>query len=271
MVTHRKLREFRHVVVSYYKTQGRQFPWRTTRKSYAVFVSEVMLHQTQTDRVLPKYRAFLNVFPTWEALARAPLKAVLQEWRGLGYNRRARFLWEAAHMVVTTYRGRLPSTLDELCTLPGVGPYTAGALLAFVFNKPSPFIETNIRSVFIHHFFPDRSNVSDRELLPLIEQTVDHLNPREWYYALMDYGVYLKRTYPNPSRRSAHHIPQSRFKGSVREIRGRIVKVLSDEDRLNKQQLRSAVQSEEERFNKALSGLLDDRLVRKNGAFYFIG
>lgn len=174
-------------------------------------------------------------------------------------------------MVVTTYRGRLPSSLDELCELPGVGPYTAGALLAFVFNTPSPFIETNIRSVFIHHFFPGQGKVTDRELLPLIEQTVDNRNPREWYYALMDYGVYLKRTYPNPSRRSAHHVSQSRFKGSVREIRGRIVKVLSQEDRLSTQQLRSAVQSEDERFDKALSGLLEDRLVRKNGALYSIG
>jgi A/G-specific adenine glycosylase len=271
MASELKIRNFKRRVRSYYKKNRRAFPWRITRNPYFIFVSEVMLQQTQTDRVCTKYPAFLKSFPTWNALAHAPLKCVLKEWQGLGYNRRARLLWEAAREITLNRNGNLPETHDELCEIPGIGPYTASALLAFVHNQPSACIETNIRSVYIHHFFRNRTDVTDGELLPIIEQSLDRKNPREWYYALMDYGVYLKKTIGNPSRKSAHHVRQSPFKGSVREIRGRIVAVLTETGRVSRSRLKVAVQSDTERFDKALSGLLRDRLVRKNGTLFSIG
>jgi len=186
-----------------------------------------MLQQTQVDRVIPKYCAFLKVFPTFQALAHARLRDVLVCWQGLGYNRRAKMLHELAEVIVREHRGKLPSTDAELRTLPGIGPYTAGALRAFVYNEPAIFVETNIRSVYIHHFFKNRELVSDKEILSLVEQTLDRDNPREWYYALMDYGAMLKRTVGNTARQSARYVQQSKFEGSSRQLRGAIIRHLS--------------------------------------------
>lgn len=168
-----------------------------------------MLQQTQVDRVIPKYAQFLKTFPNWNALARAPQKKVLRAWQGLGYNRRALFVRRAAQTVVQKYGGALPRDFSALASLPGVGPYTAGALLAFIWNEPMVFIETNIRAVFLHHFFPQKAGrlpaqkITDAELLPLITETLDLKNPRVWYWALMDYGAYLKKTLPNPRDRKS--------------------------------------------------------------------
>lgn len=206
---------FKKVIRDYYCAHGRYtLPWRQTRDPYKILVSEVMLQQTQVDRVIPYYKRFLQKFSTVRALARAPLADVLKVWQGLGYNRRAKYLHEAAKLW-----GTVP--LEEL---PGVGPYTAKAVRVFAFNKPEVLIETNIRAVYIHHFFPRKKKVSDKELLRLIEATLDRKNPREWYAALMDYGSYLKQRFPNPSRRSVHHVRQKKFKGSDRQIRGAILK-----------------------------------------------
>jgi A/G-specific adenine glycosylase len=183
-----------------------------------------MLQQTQATRVVPKYEAFLRHFSTARALAEAPLGDVLRAWQGLGYNRRAKYLHEAAKSVMIYHSGRIPRSYEDLRALPGVGDYTARAVRAFAFNEPEVFIETNIRAVFIHHFFPKKKKVSDKELLPYMVASLDRKNPRRWYSALMDYGSYLKQTMPNPSRRSAHHVRQSKFKGSDREIRGAILK-----------------------------------------------
>ena len=118
--------------------------------------------------------------------------------------------------------------MPELLRLPGVGPATAAAVAAFAYGEAHPFIETNIRAVYLHHFFPDRTDVSDREILPLVEATLDRADPRSWYYALMDYGVELKRTHPNPSRRSRHHTRQSPFSGSKRQLRAQVLRVVLD-------------------------------------------
>lgn len=172
-----------------------------------------MLQQTQVDRVVPKYLAFIKRFPTAKALAKAPLVEVLRLWSGLGYNRRAKYLWEAAKVFQT----------HDLEALPGVGPYTASAVRVFAFNKPEILIETNIRAVFLHHLFPRSRKVPDTKIYPFMNKVkID--NPREWYAALMDYGTYLKSVHPNPSRRSMHHTKQSKFKGSNREIRGAILR-----------------------------------------------
>ncbi len=212
---------FRREVLKYYRAHGRDFPWRRTDDPYNVLVSEVMLQQTQVGRVLAKWGPFVATFPDFASLAAAPLVDVLTSWRGLGYNRRALYLKEIACAVMERYAGRLPDSQDELVRLPGIGPNTAGAIIAFAFNRPAVFIETNIRSVFIHHFFPEQDSVRDAQILPLIKATLDRDNPRIWYWALMDYGVMLKETTGNPSRRSAHHARQSPFTAPTARSGGR--------------------------------------------------
>jgi A/G-specific adenine glycosylase len=218
---------FREVVLGYYREHGRDLPWRRTTDPYAVLVSEVMLQQTQVPRVLPTYAAFLARFPDVGALAAAPLAEVLAVWSGLGYNRRAKSLKAAAEMIVEKHGGRVPDTVEGLTSLPGIGYATAAQVLAFAFGVGVPFLETNVRSVILHHFFEDAEQVPDAALLPLVEATLDHGDPRTWYWALMDYGTYLKRALPNPSRRSAHHTRQGRFEGSNRQLRGWLLRELT--------------------------------------------
>ena len=205
---------------------GRQMPWRHIDDPYRIAVSEIMLQQTQVDRVRVKYAQFLERFPTLESLAAAPLADVLRVWQGLGYNRRAKFLKSMAQIIVSTYGGDFPRDPSVLKTLPGIGPGTAGSISAFAFNAPSVFIETNIRRVFIHFFFSNQAKVADKDILPLVARTVDVRRAREWYYALMDYGTLLAKTQINPNRRSKHYARQSRFEGSDRQVRGKILKEL---------------------------------------------
>ncbi|AJE03296.1 winged helix-turn-helix transcriptional regulator [Geobacter pickeringii] len=217
---------FREIINDHYRENARILPWRSTFDPYAIYVSEVMLQQTQVERVRVKYEEFLARFPDITTLAGAPLHEVLAVWQGLGYNRRAVLLKKCAETLMERFNGTLPSAAEALETLPGIGHYTARAIAAFAFGAAAPFIETNIRTVFIHLFLPDRDRVHDREILPLVEGTIDHTDPRRWYYALMDYGAHLKRTHVNPSRRSAHHTRQAPFKGSNRELRSRILRAV---------------------------------------------
>ena len=221
-----RLEGFRAAVLEHYRAQGRDLPWRRTRDPYSILVSEIMLQQTQVARVLPKYRLFLDRYPELPLLARAPLGAVLEVWQGLGYNRRALSLHRTAQIVVDEHEGRLPRSFSQLRRLPGIGPATAAAVCVFAYGDPLVFIETNIRSVFLHHFFPGCVDVPDRDILPLVEATLDREDPRRWYYALMDYGVWLKKTNPNPSRGSRHHAIQTPFEGSRRQLRARTLRAV---------------------------------------------
>lgn len=247
---------FRAHIWKYYRTSGRHtLPWRPPslkparlrhsgglRKDkalnpYHILVSEIMLQQTQVDRVVPKYHSFLKKFPSFEALAAAPLRDVLIEWKGLGYNRRGLNLKRLAEIVVRDYKGKLPRNHISLLELPGIGSYTAGAIRAFAWNESSVFIETNIRTVYIHHFPPKAGRLSidkvpDSYLLPLIENDVRSVmrgkkSPRFWYYALMDYGAHLKKTVGNLSQKSSTYTKQSKFKGSKRELRSRVLHAIS--------------------------------------------
>ncbi|MHB1118183.1 MAG: HhH-GPD family protein, partial [Minisyncoccota bacterium] len=198
------------------------------KNAYKILISEVMLQQTQVARVLEKYPEFLQVFPTIKTLADAPLAQVLAVWQGMGYNRRALALKRLAEEIVAKHQGKIPNDRAELESLPGIGSYTAGAVRAFAFNKPEVFIETNIRRVFIHHFFGDKRGVNDKEIFPLIERTLDCARVREWYWALMDYGAHLpKITETNPNRKSRHYTRQKPFEGSHRQLRGKMLKLLS--------------------------------------------
>lgn len=217
---------FKAAVYTYYRAANRQLPWRGNPTPYRVLVSEFMLQQTQVHRVVPKYRAFLKAFPSIRRLADASLPEVLQEWQGLGYNRRGRYLWESARVIRDAHGGRVPRDVPALEALPGIGAYTARAIAAFAYDEPVVFIETNIRSALLHFFYPRAENVRDRDLMPLLEKLVEGERPHEWYAALMDYGGKIKREYGNPNSRSAHYVRQAPFKGSRREARGIIVREL---------------------------------------------
>lgn len=270
---------FRRRVLDYYRKHGRTFPWRPPslklRKDgscdpYRILVSEIMLQQTQTDRVVAYYGRFLKQFPTVAALARAPLRDVLRVWQGLGYNRRALMLKRLAEAVVEKHRGRLPKTEAELRALPGIGPYTAAAVCAFAYNYPTVFIETNIRTVFLHHFFPRQRAVSDTELTPFVAATVDQKNPREWYAALMDYGAFLKKQYPNPSRRSAHHARQTKFEGSDRQIRGAIIRILTGAPGLSMAVLARTVTAKPARVEEMVRALKAEGFIAQRNGKYSI-
>ena len=197
-----------------------------------------MLQQTQVERVVGYYETFLKKFPTVGKLARAKATDVLKLWQGLGYNRRAVNLKRAAEVVMKEYGGKFPKTYEELLKLPGVGPATAGDIMAFAYNSPAVVLETNIREVMFHHFFRDNKKVHDRDLLPLIEKTLDKKNPREWYWALMDYGAYLKKHQGNNVSKSAHYTKQSKFKGSRREQRAKMLRIMLKENRSEKEILK---------------------------------
>ncbi len=215
---------FQKKIWKYYTAYGRDLPWRNTSDPYKILVSEVMLQQTQVRRVLVKYAEFLKKFPTIQKLAAASLPEVLSVWQGLGYNRRALMLYEAARTAMNVHSGVLPADYAKLLELPGVGPATAAGILNFAYNIPTLYLETNVRSVYLHFFFPDKEKVHDKELIPIIEKTMDRKNSKEWYYALLDYGVLLKQKHPNPNRRSAHYAKQSKFEGSRRQARAKALR-----------------------------------------------
>lgn len=263
--------EFQKIILDYYRDFGRSFPWRETDDPYAIWVSEIMLQQTQTERVVPKYIKWMTAFPTIQSVAEASLSTLLSYWNGLGYNRRCKFLQEASKQIMSN-GGLFPSHLEDMKKLPGIGAYTAGAISAFAFNRPEVFIETNIRAVFIFFFFSGQEKVTDKELLPLIEQTVDRNNPRRWYYGLMDYGAQLKKKTVNPGRLSAHYTKQSKFEGSLRQARGAILRQLT---RLENNALDlSFIEKEEhidyQRLKKAAESLVAENMLCKEEEKYFI-
>lgn len=244
-----ELHEFVQFVAQKGRELYRDLPWRRTYDPYAIWISEVMLQQTQVSRVDGRWQRWLEHFPTVDALAAAAPSDVLEEWQGLGYNRRALSVHRAAQ-AISEAGGIFPQDPKELVKLPGIGPATAAGIRAFAFNLHGVYLETNVRTVFLHELYPQAEGVPDSELIPLVELTcpasvvgvtstedaagVDEaeeafaaeLTPRSWYYALLDYGAYLKKTIPNPSRRSKSHVKQSRFEGSHRQKRAELLRVL---------------------------------------------
>ena len=226
----------------------RDLPWRRTRDAYAIWISEVMLQQTQVARVEARWGSWMERFPTVFALAAASQAEVLEAWQGMGYNRRALALKAAAQALVAEHGGEVPQDAALLTALPGIGAATAQGIRSFAFDLPGVYLETNVRAVYLHHYFPDATKVPDRELVALVEagcpaapgsfggsaadpgryavpQDGDD-TPRAWYYALLDYGAHLKKTNPNPSRRSSTYARQSAFEGSRRQKRAALVRIL---------------------------------------------
>ena len=254
---------FRQAIYDHYHANYRPMPWRDTRDPYQILVSEVMLQQTQVERVKAKFFPFLVAFPALADLAAAPLEELLRVWQGLGYNRRAIALKRCAEEIINRFAGDFPTTISDLESLPGIGAYTARAVSAFAFGVAEPFIETNIRTVFIHFFFHGREKIADRLIMPLVSATLDHANPREWYYALMDYGVTLKQLHPNPGRRSSHHVRQSPFKGSNRELRSRMLRAILDQPGITARELADALTAERVQVEKNLTALAREGFVEK--------
>jgi A/G-specific adenine glycosylase len=220
---------FQGIIKQHFATRGRKFPFREPAHygdPYKVLVSEVMLQQTQADRVADKYLTFVKAFPDFKTLASASNEAVLKAWVGLGYNRRALALKQIAEAVVSKHGGKLPSSVDELDEFPSIGPNTAASIATFAFNAAVPFIETNVRAVYTHFFFSGDPSIKDEAILDLVARTLDKSNPREWYYALMDYGVFLKKAGKDPSRQKTDKPKTAAFKGSDRQVRGKILKSL---------------------------------------------
>lgn len=262
----------------YYQSGRHDMLWRIPEPDgsfdpYKIMVSEVMLQQTQVDRVAPKYTAFVARFPGTAELAAASLGDVLRLWTGLGYNRRAKYLWQAAATVETTFGGRFPDTVAALKTLPGVGVNTAGAIITYAYNRPVQFVETNIRTVIIHHFFKDAAGIADRDILTTLEAVMqaggiqeEHLdaraNPREFYWAMMDYGSFLKKTVGNLNRASTSYSRQSTFEGSRRKVRGAVIRLLAEHERT-----RLDIQGEiaDERLDDVIVALLSEGMIISEG------
>ena len=265
-----KITRLRKIIYAYFSMHGRELPWRRGYDPYHIFISEIMLQQTQVDRVALKFDAFIKVLPNFKILAKAPLSQVLSLWQGLGYNRRALHLKRAAEIIVKDYKGVLPSSPDLLLALPGVGKATAASICAFAFNMPTLFLETNIRTVIIHHFFRNRTSVSDDELRPVTETILDKRNPRKWYSAIMDYGAMLKKQHGNASRRSVHYAKQPKFEGSNRQMRGNILKLLLESKTLSCASISRHFSGSSHRLQQVLGELEDEKMIRRKSSKYSI-
>ncbi|MBS9778134.1 MAG: A/G-specific adenine glycosylase [Gammaproteobacteria bacterium] len=272
--------QFYDTIVTYYREHGRHtLPWRIDMSPYKVLVSEIMLQQTQVERVIPFFERWMTEFPTWKDLAHAQQSRVLTLWKGLGYNSRALRLQKLAQIVTTEYNQQLPHDFKELCALPGIGNYTAAAVRAFAFNLYSPLIETNVRRVFIHHFFSDQENVKDCDILHIINEIGEVENPRLWYAALMDYGSTLPKVIKtNPNRKSKHYSKQSKFEGSNRQIRGAILDILlkAPKHRIGKSSLIKKIDSglgytnQETRYGKIINDLINEGFIIADKRSYIL-
>jgi A/G-specific adenine glycosylase len=260
------IQEFRTIVLTHYRNHGRDLAWRRTTDPYRILVSEIMLQQTQVERVTIKYPLFIAAFPDFPSLANASLSDVLAVWQGMGYNRRAISLQKCARRVVEEYDGALPQDPAILVTFPGIGRATAASICAFAFNMPVVFIETNIRRVFIHFFFSNCDTVDDTEILPIARQALPVQDPRTWYNALMDLGAALKKTRENPNRRSRQYTTQAAFEGSDRKIRGSILRLLLAEKHLTQKAIVKKISDDPARIVRILGDLETEGFITRTGS-----
>jgi len=269
-ITKADVQKFQKHVLHFYQTQGKDYPWRQTYDPYHILVSELMLQQTQTDRVISKFISFIKKFPTVHELATTETPHLLREWKGLGYNRRALYLQKAAQGIVSKFDGTVPADPEILRTLPGIGKYTSKAISVFAFNRPEILLETNIRTVFIHHFFPGNHKISDNEIEPLLEQTLYKKDPRIWYSALMDYGSCLKKQLKNITERSKSYKKQSPFKGSDREIRGKVLEELLHNKSVSGSEMEKNICSDKKRLYRILSDLNREGFIQEKNETYYL-
>jgi A/G-specific adenine glycosylase len=252
-----RIEEFQRRILRFYRTHGRNLPWRKSTDAYAIAVSEIMLQQTQVERVIDKYEAWLKRWPTWHELAKATDRELLSAWSGLGYNRRALSLGKLARDVVARFDGDLPRDPELLVSLPGIGPYTAHAILIFAYNQPLVTIDTNIRKVLLHEFgYP--ASISKENLRALAAKVLPRHKSRDWHNALMDYSSLVL---PKQIKKIPPVSKQSRFQGSLRQIRGEIVRQLVTRPRVTVAAVARTLNRTEGDVIKAAEGLQKDGMV----------
>jgi A/G-specific adenine glycosylase len=249
---------FQEKVMNWWAENARDLPWRQDPSPYKVLVSEVMLQQTQVSRVVPKFEEFLAVYPTVESLAKAKTKQLLKVWSGLGYNRRAIWLREAAQQIVE--RKEFPQNVRDLQSLKGIGSYTSRSILIFAFNKDLAAVDTNIRRVLIASGFADE-NMSDTELQSVADRVLLKGRSRDWHNALMDFG---SQVHTSSSTGISPLSTQPCYEGSSRQIRGAIIRTLTESDELSIQELQSLLDCEidDTKLREIVHQLITDGLVK---------
>ncbi|HLX13554.1 MAG TPA: A/G-specific adenine glycosylase [Bacteroidota bacterium] len=184
-----KSKAIRRAILNRYRKLGRDFPWRSTSDPYEILISEIMLQQTQASRVKEKLPAFIRKFPNWRALSRASTADLLRAWQGMGYNSRAVRLKQLASVIVNEHGGKLPDNIEALRALPGIGPYTASAVMTFAFRKRVPVVDVNIRRVLSRLFaLPLRTSDDEKNIWTLAGKLLPH-DTYDWTQALMDFGA----------------------------------------------------------------------------------
>ena len=255
---------FHQRIFSWWKENKREFPWRKTTDPYKIMVSEIMLQQTQASHVASKYNNFIKRFPTLEKLAHASKAEILSLWSGLGYNRRALWLQEAARTIVE--KGVFPQTPKELEKLKGIGPYTAKSILIFAFNLDIATVDTNIRRILIAENFATEET-SEKQLFEIANKLLPIGKSSDWHNALMDFGATFltaRKTGISPTSK------QSNFKDSDREKRGQILKYLLEEEKATFPELKNHLKIEKKRLETILEKMVKDGLLNKIDERYSI-
>jgi A/G-specific adenine glycosylase len=291
-MTSGKIRQFQDEVLTYYNTHKRKMAWRDISNPYKIFISEMMLQQTQVERVKIKYAEFIKKFPTLRSVAQASTPEVLKVWQGLGYNRRAFFIKKSCEEIISKYKGVFPKDFETLQTLPGIGPSTAGALCAFAYNQPVFFIETNVRAVILHFFFKNKEKVTDKEIMEVLKKVSPFCHPgfipgsrnakreipgqvqddvlivssRDWYYTLYDYGTFLKKSLGTKKKtslhkQSKHYTKQSKFEGSFRQKRANVLKLKLTDPDISDTDIISKLNITEQDLEDVLDALTKDGLI----------
>lgn len=262
------MQDFQQFIFHWWKENRRDLPWRKTRNPYHILVSEVMLQQTQVARVLPKYKEFLQAFPTVPDLAAASPASVLRMWKGMGYNRRALYLQKTAQAIVSDHKGKFPQDEKKLLALPGIGKYTARAILVFGFKKDVSMVDTNVRQIITHFFY---SGIPQKE--KIIDETAERLVPIgkswEWHQALMDFGALeLKNLKPrspvSPISPRKSSVP---FRQTNRFFRGRVMDMLRVGDMKELvliTEFAKLYDKDESFIQEILAGLVKDGLIARS-------
>ncbi len=255
-------RKFINKVLRHYKVSGRHtLLWRRKVTPYRILVSEIMLQQTQVSRVVPKFELWMKRYPTLSRLSKASLSDILKLWQGLGYQRRAKALFEVAQTSKS-----IPKTYGELLMLKGIGPYTASAVCAFAYNIfPEKLLETNIRTALIEAFHQGTTKVHDGVLHDDLARLNHHslvknLGAREWYYALMDYGAHLKTLRVSHNSKSAHYTKQTPYEGSARQLRAKVLFAITHREKL----------PQDERLESVINQLTKEGYIIKKGKGYVV-
>lgn len=255
-----KIKEFQNHVMDWWCSNARDLPWRNNPTPYQVLVSEIMLQQTQVTRVVPKYHEFLETFPTIEDLSNADTKKLLQVWSGLGYNRRALWLKEAASQI--SEMDEFPSEAKDLRKLKGIGPYTSRSILIFAFNRDLAAVDTNIRRVFIAAGFATEK-MSKKEIQEIADQLLLNGRASDWHNALMDYG---SKVLTAASTGITPRTTQSKFAGSTRQLRGKIVRLLTQSQTISEKDLLSRLELDDSQQNQLrciLDQLIKEEMVER--------